>query len=166
MCRSRIILYTTIHSSYHTMTHNKVTWACCLRPNHGIHLARYLRPVASSPLLVLNWILNRGTRHYPRKRGAIPAEVAFLATIVASLEAYKLRADTPQVQSSTLVALNLTRLGRKPSRPLRLGVRPSIRFPSLFMPMPGPRWSSYSLLLWVLSFHLYLHLLHDPNLLN
>ena len=153
-------------TSNHTTTHNEVTWACCLCSSHGVHSARCLRHIASPTLLVLGWGRNWGTCRYPREGGAILAKVAFLATIVAPLKACKLGANIPLVRSPTLVALNLTLLGRRLRRPLRLGMRPSIGFPPLFVPMPGPRWSSHSLLMWVLGFHLHLQLLYDPSLLH
>ena len=92
--------------------------------------------------------------------------MAFLATIVAPLEACKLGANIPLVRSPTLVALNPALLGRRLPRPLRLGRGPSIGFSPLLVPMLGPRWSSHSLLVWVLSFHLHFHLLHDLSLLH
>jgi len=77
-----------------------------------------------------------------------------------------LRTNTPHVWSSTLVALDPARWRRKPSRPLRLGVSPSIRFLLFLRSRLGPRWSSNFLLLLVLSFHLYLHSIHDSSLLH
>jgi len=100
--------------------------------------------------------------------GAIFVEVALLATIVAPIEACKLGADISLVRSPTLVALNPALLGRRLPRSLGLEMGPSIGLPPLLMPMPmvGPRQSSHSLLVRVLSFYFHLHLFHDPGLLH
>jgi len=68
--------------------------------------------------------------------------------------------------SSCVVALNPVLLGRRLPRPLGLEMGLSVGLPPLLVLVPGPRWSSHSLLGWVLSLHLYLHLLHDLRLLH
>jgi len=96
--------------------------------------------------------------------------VAFLATIVAPAVTLNAWTNTPQVRASTDVALNSALLWRKAPRPLRLMVGSIIRSPPLFMSGLGPRWSTDPLrrlwLLWALTFHLTLHLLHHPGLLH
>jgi len=57
-------------------------------------------------LLVLCKSLYGRSRHCSSKGGAIPPKMAFLATVVALLEACKLWANIPLVWSPTLVALN------------------------------------------------------------
>jgi len=148
------------------MAYNKVTWARSLRSGYSVHSAGRLRHVASVPLLVLCRGLYWRSRHYSSKDGTVPPKVALLATIVALLEACKLGANIPLVRSPILVALNPVLLRRRLPRPLRLEMGPSVRLPPLLVPVSGPRWSSQSLLGWVLSLHLYLHLLHDPCLLH
>jgi len=145
------------------MAYNKVTWACSLRSGHGIHFTGRLRPVAFVPLLVLCKSMYYRSRHCSSKGGAVPPKVTFLVIVVALLEACKLWANIPLVWSPTLVAPNPALLGR---RLPRLEMGPRVGFPPLFMPVPGSRWSSHSLLVWALSLHLHLHLLHDPSLLH
>jgi len=122
--------------------------------------------VMAYTLLVLHRSLYWRSRHCSSKGGAVPPKVAFLAIVVAPPEDCKLGADIPLVRSPTLVALNPALLGRRLPRPLRLEMWPSIGLPPLLVPMPRPRWPSHSLLVWVLSFHLHFHLLHDHGLLH
>jgi len=113
----------------------------------------------------LNW---RACR-CPRKVGAISPKVALLATVVAPAVTLPTWTSMPRVGSSTCITLHSTLLRRKTPRPLRLMVGPIVRSPPLLMTEPGPRWSTYPLrrlwLLWALTFHLTLHLLHHPGLL-
>jgi len=106
----------------------------------------------------------------PSKVGTILPKVAFLATVVAPAVTLHAWTSTPQVRASTNVALNSALLWRKPPRPLRLMVGSIIWSPSLLMSRLGPRWSTDPLrrlwLLWALTFHLTLHLLHHLGLLH
>jgi len=114
----------------------------------------------------LNWRAYR----CPGKVGTVLPKVAFLATIITPTVTLHTWTSTPQVRASTNVALNSTLLRRKAPRPLRLMVRSVIWSPPLLMPRLGPRWSTDPLrwlwLLWALTFHLTLHLLHHPGLLH
>jgi len=93
--------------------------------------------------------------------------VAFLAIVVASAVTLHARASTPQVSTSTYIALDSTLLGRKTPRPLRLMVRSVVWSPPLVMSGLGPRWSTNPLrLLRSLAVHLILHLLYYPGLLD
>jgi len=106
----------------------------------------------------------------PSKGGTVLPKVALLATVVASVVALHAWASAPQVRTSPNVALNSTLLWGKAPRPLRLMVGSIIRSPPLLMSGLGPRWSTDPLrqlwLLWALTFHLTLHLLHHPGLLH
>jgi len=71
--------------------------------------------------------------------------VAFLALVVAYAVTLHAWANTPQVRTSTYIALYPTLLRRKVPRPLRLMVRSVIWSPLLLMFGLGPRWSTYPL---------------------
>jgi len=130
-----------------------------------MHPASHLRPVASVPLLVLVRGLNRRECCYPSKSGTVLPKVALLAIVVASAVTLHAWASTPQVGTSTYIALDPTLLRRKTLRPLRLMVRFVIWSPPLLMSGLGPRWSPYPLrLLRPLTFHLVIHLLHYSGL--
>ena len=105
----------------------------------------------------------------PGKVGTIPPKVAFLATVVAPTITLPTWTRIPRVGSSTCVTPNSALLRRKAPRLLRLMVWSIIRSPPLLMSRPGPRWSTDPLrwlwLLWALTFHLTLHLLHHSGLL-
>jgi len=106
----------------------------------------------------------------PSKVGTILPKVAFLATIVAPAVTLHAWTTTPQVRASTNIALNSSLLRRKAPRPLRLMVGSIIWSPPLLMSGLGPTWSTNPLrrlwLLWALTFHLTLHLLHHLGLLH
>jgi len=114
--------------------------------------------------------LNRRACRCPGKVGTILPKVAFLATVVAPTVTLHMWTSVPQVGSSTCVTPNSALLRRKAPRPLRLMVGSIIRSPPLLMSGLGPRRSTDPLrrlwLLWALTFHLTLHLLHHPGLLH
>ena len=77
-----------------------------------------------------------------------------------------LGANTLHMRSSTMVALDPARRGRKTSRPLRLWMRLSIRLLLLSNSRCGPRWSANPLLWLLLSFYLCFHSLHASGLFH
>jgi len=114
--------------------------------------------------------LNWRACYCPGKVGAILPKVAFLAIVIAPTVTLHTRAGVSQVRASTYIALYSTLLRRETPRPLRLMVGSIIWPPPLLVPRSGPRWSTNPLwllwLLWTLTFHLPLHLLHNPGLLH